>query len=180
MNLVRRSGSRAPLRRAVLIALAVAGIASLVLVTQTRAGVTQAAWVDSEYATATVSAAVIAPPEITSCSLAPGFLGLSPTVTLKWKFPAGGGYSTPSNVAYAVAEGGLLGTVTSVLLGSALTTTGPSAGVYTTKFESGILGGLLGGSYGIFVQTVDGSWTSQRAGATASMGLGGSGAQCTI
>lgn len=176
-----RSSSRARFRRVLLVALAVAGITSLVLVTQTRAGVTQAAWVNSEYASATVSAAVIQPPEITSCTLTPGFLGTAPVVTLTWKFPAGSGYSTPNNVAYAVAEGGLLGPITSVVLGSALATTGPSADVYTTQFKSGILGGLLGGSYGIFVQSVDGSgWTSLRAGATASMGLLGANPQCTF
>jgi hypothetical protein len=116
-----------------------------------------------------------------TCSLSPGLLGTNPVVTVTWRFPSGSSYTAPPNVAYFVAQGGLLGNLVSVLLGSDLSTTGPVSGIYTTKYQAGILGGLLGGSYGVYLQTVDGSqWTSTLASATASMGLLGANPQCVI
>jgi len=162
---------------------AVVAFALTVLVTAVPAGsqLSEASWTDSDFATGTFSAAVIQPPLIDTCVLTPGALGLNPVVTITWRFPAGSGYSTPSNVSYAVASGGIGNVVTVLLPGANLTTTGPSSGVYTTQFKSGALTGLLGGSYGIFVQSVDGSsWVSPRASATASMGLAGANPQCVI
>ncbi|MBH0130595.1 hypothetical protein [Salinibacterium sp. NK8237] len=162
-------------------AVATLAITAVVLVTQTRADVTEAAWVDGEYAQASITAATIAPPVIDTCSLSPGFAGLNPVVTMKWGFPAGSNYTAPSNVEYFVASGGLLGSLTSAVLGTSLSTSGPVSGTYTTQFKSGILGGLLSGSYGVFVQTKDPSgWTSAPASATASMGFGGANPQCVI
>jgi hypothetical protein len=168
-------------RHTVLAALAVIGIAFMILVAPTRVHVSEAAWADGEFSHGTFTAIVIQPPVIATCVLSPGLLGANPVVTITWRFPSGSTYSTPANVIYFVAQGGLLGTLTSVLLGTSLTTTGPVAGVYTTQFKSGILGGLLGGSYGLFLQTKDGSgWTSTLASATASMGLLGANPQCVI
>lgn len=143
---------------------------------------TVASWTDSEYATGSFVATVIQPPVMTGCSLSPGLLGTNPVITVTWQFPLHTPtYVTPGNAAYFVAQSGLLTNLTSVLLGTNLTTTGPVSGVYTTQFRSGILGGLLGGSYGVYLQTVDASgWTSTLAAALASMGLAGINPQCTV
>ena len=141
---------------------------------------TDAAWSDPSYHQGAFSTIVVAPPAISACSLSPGLLGTSPTITLTWQLPAGTSYTT-SNVKYYVAQGGLLTNLTTVLLGANLTTAQTSPGVYQTQFKSGLLGGLLGGSYGVYLQTVDGSgWTSNLASATASMGLVGANPRCVV
>jgi hypothetical protein len=115
------------------------------------------------------------------CTLSPGFAGTSPVITVNWRFPAGTAYAAPANVNYYVANGGLLPNLTGVVLGTNLSTTGPVGGVYTTQFKSGVLGGLLGGSYGVYLQTKDGSgWVSSLATANASMGLAGANPACTV
>ncbi|KJC64060.1 hypothetical protein [Agreia bicolorata] len=140
---------------------------------------TEASWTDQEFARTTLTATTIPNPVIQSCVLSPGTLGTNPTITMKWNFPAGTGYAAPANVAYAVAEGGLLSNLTVALLGQGITTSGPVSGTYTTTFSSSLLGGLLGGSYGLYLQTVDATgWTSGRAGATAAMGLVGANPTC--
>ncbi|KQO11244.1 hypothetical protein ASF06_00795 [Agreia sp. Leaf244] len=140
---------------------------------------TEASWAEKEVAQTTLTATTVPKPVIQSCVLSPGTLGTSPTITVKWNFPAGTGYAAPANIAYAVAEGGLLPNLTVVLLGQGVTTTGPVAGTYTTTFAASVLGGLLGGSYGLYLQTVDATgWTSVRAGATATMGLLGANPTC--
>ncbi|UKA62958.1 hypothetical protein [Arthrobacter sp. FW306-04-A] len=71
--------------------------------------------------------------------------------------------------------------LTPVASGSSLATTGPVNGVYTTQFKSGILSGLLGGTYGVYLQTKVGSgWVSTLATANASMGPAGSNPVCTV
>jgi hypothetical protein len=153
----------------------------MILVAPAGAHETAATWADSEFSRGSFTATVIQPPVMQTCSLSPGFLGTNPVVTVTWRFPTGGSYVTPDNVAYYVALGGLLGNLIHVLLGSDLSTTGPVGGTYTTNYKAGILGGLLGGSYGVYLQTVDGSgWTSTLASATASMGLLGANPQCLI
>ncbi|OFI39065.1 hypothetical protein BIU82_15570 [Arthrobacter sp. SW1] len=158
-----------------------AGALAFLLALPAANGGTLAAWTDSEFGRGSFAAATIQRPVITSCTLAPGTLGANPVITLKWRFPAGSSYAIPANVNYYVAKDGLLTNLTSVLLGSELTTTGPLAGEYTTQFKSGLLGGLLGGSYGVYVQTKDGSgWTSTLAEAKASMGALGANPSCTV
>ncbi|KGJ72791.1 hypothetical protein GY21_13075 [Cryobacterium roopkundense] len=149
------------------------------VVGQTAASTT-AAWSDPSYHQAQFTTLVVSPPAISTCVLTPGLLGTSPTITLTWRLPAGTSYTT-ANVRYYVAQGGLLGNLTTVVLGANLSTTEVSAGVYQTQFRSGLLGGLLGGSYGVYLQTVDGSgWTSTLASATASMGLAGASPRCVV
>lgn len=161
--------------------LATAALALLVFggVGQTSTS-TIAAWSDPGYQQGQFTTLVVEPPVISACTLTPGLLGTNPTVTLTWRLPAGTSY-TPANVAYYVAQGGLLTNLTTALLGANLATVQASPGVYQTQFRSGLLGGLLGGSFGVYLQTVDGSgWTSTLASATASMGLAGAGARCAV
>jgi hypothetical protein len=170
------------MRRTVLAALAVIGFASVILVAPARVHGSAATWADSEFSQGSFTAAVIQPPVMQTCSLDPGSLGLNPVVTVTWRFPTGSSYITPGNVAYYVAKGGLLGNLLNVVLGSDLSTTGPDVGgTYTTLYKAGILSGLLGGSYGVYLQTLDNSgWTSTLASAIASMGLAGINPQCVI
>ncbi|WP_423183039.1 hypothetical protein [Arthrobacter sp. NyZ413] len=161
-----------------------AAAAGLAAVLSVPAGTpaTEASWTDSEFGAGTLTAATIAPPVMISpCALDPGTLGTNPVITVNWRFPAGSAYSAPANVSYFVASGGSLANLTPVALGSNLSTTGPVSGVYTTQFKSGILSGLLGGSYGVYLQTKDGSgWVSTLAVANASMGLVGSNPTCAV
>lgn len=154
--------------------LAAAGVAAALLAVPAGTSATDASWTDSEFGTSALTAATIPPPAIKTCSLDPGPAGTNPVITVTWQFQ-GGGYSAPANVNY-------YGNTAQVTPGSNLTTTGPDAqGIYTTEFKAGILGGLLGGTYSVSLQTKDGSgWVSTLATATASMGLGGSNAQCTV
>jgi hypothetical protein len=169
------------LRRALLSTVVFTGLMALFLAAPTLPAATDASWTDSEYAQATLAGAVISPPTMDTCSLNPGLFGLSPVVTITWHFPAGGGYSPSTNVGYAVAQGGLGATQVVVSTGGNLSTSGPSSGEYTTKYQSGLFSGLLGGSYGIFVRTLDDSaWSSTQASALASMALLGLNPRCVI
>jgi len=146
-----------------------------------HAGPSEATWTVPTFASGTVSAKVIPPPTLGStCTLDPGLLGADPTVTITWQFPAGSGYVNPANVRYYVASGGLLPALTNVLLGSNLTTTGPVGGVYTTKFLSGLLSGLLGGTYLVGIRSYENTWTSTLASANASMLALGANPTCVI
>jgi hypothetical protein len=141
---------------------------------------TEAAWSDSEFGQANFTGITVPAPTILSCVPAT-LLGAVSTVTITWSFPAGTGYTKEANVNYFVAEGGLLTKLTSVLLGSGLSTTGPVAGVYTTTFRPGLLGGLLGSEFLIGLQTKDGSgWTSGLTPANVVIGLLGLSATCSV
>jgi hypothetical protein len=175
----RRSVVRAPRLKSLLTA---TGFLAALLVVPAGTGTTAANWSVSEYGSGTLKALTVPPPVmIAPCTLSPGLAGTNPVITVNWRFPAGTAYSAPANVNYYVASGGLLQNLTPVTLGSNLSTTGPVGGVYTTQFKSGILVGLLGGSYGVYVQTKDGSgWVSTLAAANASMGLAGINPVCTV
>jgi hypothetical protein len=140
---------------------------------------TEAAWSDRETAKATLEATTIPKPVVQSCVLTTGALGINPVVTVKWNFPAGTGYVAPANVNYGVSEGAVLSNVTVALLGQGVTTSGPVSGTYTTAFSGSLLAGLLGGSYGLYLRSVDASgWRSAWSGSTASMGLLGVNPAC--
>lgn len=162
--------------------LAVAGVAAALLVVPAGTGTTDASWSASDFGAGTLNALRVPPPVmIGPCTLSPGLAGANPVITVNWQFPAGTGYVAPANVNYYVASGGLLSNLTPVTPGSSLATTGPANGVYTTQFKSGILSGLLGGTYSVYLQTKDGSgWVSTLATANASMGLAGSNPVCTL
>ncbi|MHC6223085.1 hypothetical protein [Arthrobacter sp. MMS24-S77] len=163
-------------------AIAAAGVAVALLAVPAGTSATDASWTSSEFGTGALTAATIPPPVMISpCTLSTGLAGANPVITVNWQFPAGTGYGVPANVNYFVASGGLLSNLTPVAPGSSLATTGPVNGVYTTQFKSGILSGLLGGTYGVYLQAKDGSgWVSTLATANASMGLGGSNPVCTV
>ncbi|MDQ0032152.1 hypothetical protein [Arthrobacter bambusae] len=173
---------RPPTPRRLRSLLAVAVVASALLVVPDGTGTTDASWTASEFGSGTLKAfKVPAPVMISPCTLSTGFAGADPVITVNWQFPAGTGYVAPANVNYYVASGGLLSNLTPVTVGSSLATTGPVNGIYTTQFKSGILSGLLGGSYGVYLQTKDGSgWVSTLATANASMGLAGINPVCTV
>lgn len=142
-----------------------------------RVQVTEAAWVDREVAAATVSALTVPPPVIDSCSGSSAALGLNPTMTLVWHLPPGP-YTVPTNIRYYGAPGGLLPGLLNPLLGFANTVPGPGAGQYTSTFGSGVLTGLLGGTYTVGLATAlsvePNSWQSVRVGRMATfLALGG-------
>ena len=170
---------RAPRLKSLLTA---AGFGAALLVIPAGTGTSVANWSVSEYGSGTLKALTVPPPVmIAPCTLSPGVAGTNPVITVNWRFPDGTAYSAPANVNYYVANGGLLQNLTPVTPGSNLSTTGPVGGVYTTQFKSGILVGLLGGSYGVYVQTKDSSgWVSTLAAANASMGLAGTNPVCTV
>ncbi|EMY34302.1 hypothetical protein D477_010381 [Arthrobacter crystallopoietes BAB-32] len=105
---------------------------------------TEAFWTDRENATASFTALVIPAPAITACEASSVLVSgkLVPKVVLTWQLPAG--YQL-EHVKYWYSDSGLLnlGLLTS---GNGYTTTGPTAGTYTTTFDGGLLGGLLNGS----------------------------------
>ncbi|HEY9366737.1 MAG TPA: hypothetical protein VIP55_08900 [Agromyces sp.] len=141
---------------------------------------TDAAWSGPEQGTGTFSALTVPRPVLgPTCTLVPGLAGLSPVITVTWTVPASSGFTT-ANAQYGVGDLSGLEVIVGPLLGS-VTTTGPVSGVYTTKFGSGLLSGLLGGTKSVAVRFVHSSgWTSAWSQANASMGLAGANPQCTV
>ncbi|KQZ08884.1 hypothetical protein ASD23_11095 [Agromyces sp. Root1464] len=141
---------------------------------------TDAAWSGPEQATGSFAALTVPRPVLgPTCTLVPGLAGLTPVITVTWTVPAGSGF-TSANAQYGVGDLSGLELVVGPLLGS-VTTTGPVSGVYTTKFDSGLLSGLLGGTKSVAVRFVHSSgWTSAWSQANASMGLAGTNPQCTV
>ncbi|MFH5879303.1 hypothetical protein [Arthrobacter sp. NA-172] len=171
------SFKRVPKLRA---AIATAGVAAALLAVPVGTAASEASWTGSEVTAGLLTAVTIAPPVITDCTLS-SVAGVNPVITVTWKFPVGSGYGIPANVNYYVASGAKLSNLTPVTPGSSLTTTGPANGAYTTQFKSALLSGLLGGTYGVYLQSKDGSgWVSTLAGANASMGLAGINPVCTV
>lgn len=173
---------RSPMAHRLRSLLAAAGVAAALLVGSAGTGTTDASWTASEFGSGNLKALTVqAPVMVGMCTLSPGLAGANPVITVTWQFPAGTGYVVPANVNYYVASGGLLSNLTPVTPGSSLATTGPANGIYTTQFKSGILSGLLGGTYSVYLQTKDGSgWVSTMAKANASMGLAGINPVCTV
>lgn len=161
------------MKRAV-VGLAVLAVAAALIVSPPRP--TLASWVDAEYSNGSFSALTVLPPILgATCTLAPGVAGLNPVITITWSLPAGYAFGDARYGYYNVSG---LEVVTGGLLGS-VTTTG--TGPYTTKFGSGLLGGLLGGSKSVGMLIVHSSgWVSKWATVTASMGLAGSNPTCTV
>lgn len=157
-----------------LVGLAVLAVAAALIVSPPRS--TLASWGDAESATGSFDALTVPPPALgPTCTLAPGALGLNPVVTITWTLPAGYAFG---DVRYGYYNVTGLEVVTGGLLGSVTTTGGPT---YTTKFGSGLLSGLLGGSKSVGMLIVHPSgWMSKWATVTASMGLAGSNPTCTV
>lgn len=157
-----------------LIGIAVLAVAAALLASPPRP--TLASWTDAESSTGAFAALTVPPPVLgATCTLAPGTLGLNPVITVTWSLPAGYAYG---DVQFGNSGVTGLEVVTGSLLSSITTTGGPT---YTTKFGSGLLGGLLGGtkSVGMLIAHSSG-WTSKWATVTASMGVAGSSPTCTV
>jgi len=157
-----------------LVGIGVLAVAAALLVSPPRP--TLASWADTENATGAFGALTVPPPVLgATCTLAPGALGLNPVITITWSLPAG--YAL-GDVRYGYYNVTGLEVVTGALLSSITTTGGPT---YTTKFGSGLLAGLLGGSKSVGMLIVHSSgWTSKWATVTATMGLAGANPTCTV
>lgn len=136
---------------------------------------TEAAWSDAEAGLGTISAATIpAPTALATACTASNVLG-SARISITWQLPAG--YAVGEAV-YKAGTNPLLLEV--VLLGSALTTTGPSGGSYTTTYTGGLLNAALGGTGYLSVSMQRSGWTSSQRLVTASLpALIGTGT-CTV
>jgi len=136
---------------------------------------TEAAWSDTEAGTGTISAATIpAPTALATACTASNVLG-SARISITWQLPAG--YAIGEAV-YKAGTNPLLLEV--VLLGSTLTTTGPSGGSYTTTYTGGLLNAALGGTGYLSVSVQRAGWTSAQRLVTASLpALIGTGT-CTV
>lgn len=128
---------------------------------------TLASWTDNSYGKGDITAS-LAPPTILSCT-AKNVLLVGGEVTITWSYPTAIAASPAPTPAYYFSSTGLLNLTT--ILGTSVTTTGPVAGVYTTKYGSTLLSGLLGGTAYVGVATVQGTWQSAPASATASIPL---------
>ena len=140
------------------LAAAAAVIAIAALAVSPPPSETTASFTDAEVASDTITAFIVPPPTVVSCT-ASGLLGLGATATLKWKFPAGSGYTVPTNVQFWFANSSLIGDLLQIS-GNTVTTGPDGTGTYTTVFGSGLLTNLLGGSATIGVSSKLGTWTS--------------------
>ena len=162
------------LTRAVLAAAAVVG---LLAIGSARPVPTEAGWTRTDITTAAAATITIPPPSLSGCTASGGVLGLNPSVVITWSLPPGT-YAFPANIAFGAGQASL-GSL--IAVGSGVTTTGPSGGVYTSTYSSGLLTGLLGGTFTVALWTVDSSgWTSKQVGYTAAIGLAGIGTSCTL
>lgn len=145
-----RARPRPRRRRSAVAAAAAAMLLALLVAPAPQA--TEAVWTDREASAATVRAATLRPPQITSVACGPLLLNSNP-ITVSWRWPdAAAPYPLPQDRAVWRQIG------SSQDLSPQPATTGPdAAGVYTTRFSggllSGLLGGLLGGSAALEVRT---------------------------
>ena len=137
---------------------------------------TLASWLDREQSTGGFTALKVLAPTFTSCVLTTGLLGADPVVTVTWTMPAG---YTVANVKVGTYNS-VTSAWTDVTASPQVVRTGTSPH-FTTKFSSGLLTGLLGGSITLGMMTTHSSgWTSGWQSATASAALLGINPQCTI
>lgn len=130
---------------------------------------TDAAFIDSEYGTRTFTAATLATPVVTSCTVT-SFLGTFTGFTITWTSP------------YLTAQQRL--SINNVVVdNSNVTQSGPGPYTYSSTISSGLLntllGSLLGSTNTVKVETIYSgtSWVSSAATRTLSvgglLGLGG-------
>jgi hypothetical protein len=182
-NRAARSVTRRRLWALVLACVATLGIVASGSVQPTA---TEASWTSADQTKAAFVAITVPPPVITAdgCTASAtggGTLGLGPLVTVTWQLPASptGVAYTVSNVAFGLGAGGLGSLVP--LTASSVSTSGPSGGVYTTKYSGSVLSGLLSATFTVALWVVDPSgWKSHQVGYTASIGLLGLGTSCVL
>lgn len=142
---------------------------------------TEAAWVDPEYASVTVTAYNVPEPVtvLPGCVTSSGLLGADPVITIYWRIPSGVTGYTVANAQFASFEGSLLGSLLTPALGSLETTGSPSA--YVTVVKGGLLTGLLGGAKSFAIRLVGpAGWHSDWIVANSSLGLLGANPQCSM
>ena len=126
---------------------------------------TEAAWVDTESANATLGALTVPMPEggaAPQCRASNVAL-LGSRLTIQWKAPAG---YTSADAQFAKQNNGLLDPITGPLLSSITTSGDPSN--YTTVVAGGLLSNTLGGSIVFGIRLVGpGGWTSNWLATTA-------------
>ena len=147
------------MRRIPLLAVSAVLALSVALVASTQSNATDAAWNDPTAATGGYAALTVAAPTIISCTASGNVV--SPNLSVRWSFPAGSDYTSPTNINLYYSNNGL---VSSLLpIGAGATTTGPDAGgVYTTTYDIGLLGGILGTQAAVAFETTVNGWTSPR------------------
>lgn len=137
---------------------------------------TDAAWSDATRATGSYMALTVVAPTVVSCTA--GGTVLSPTLLAQWSFPAGSGYTQPTNINLYYSNNGLLSNL--LPIGTGASTSGPNgSGVYTTTYNTGLLGGVLNRQAAIGFETTVNGWTSPRVTALARWPLIGSNS-CTV
>ncbi|WP_120521675.1 hypothetical protein [Arthrobacter celericrescens] len=148
-----RSGkTKGILAAATLLAAAVFGPAA--------AGNTDAAWQDSDYAEAALSAATLPVPVVDSCTLTVG--GIQSTMVVNWHFPSGTTLQAPVNLDVTVSGGGLLDPVLGVLVPSSLGTTGSGPSYTTTVTVASLSLGSV--AYEVSLRSKQGTnWVSSWA-----------------
>ncbi|WP_307043143.1 hypothetical protein [Agromyces ramosus] len=120
---------------------------------------TEAAWFAGESATGSFTALAVGTPTIVSCTA--GGNVVTPTLSLRWSFPVGSGYTVPTNLNLYYSNNGAIPNLLPITTGA--TTAGPDAGgVYTTTYNIGLLGGILSTQAAIAVESKVGNWTSPR------------------
>ncbi|MEF3403571.1 hypothetical protein [Agromyces sp. CCNWLW203] len=149
-------------------------IAAIAITGSTRE--TDAAWSAGEAAAGSFTAMTVGTPTIVGCTAGGNIV--APTLSMRWSFPAGSGYSVPTNANLYFSNNGLIPNLLPITTGA--TTTGPDGGgVYTTTYDIGLLGGILSTQAAIAVESKVGTWTSPRVSRIATWPLLIGTATCT-
>lgn len=140
---------------------------------------TEASWVDTETGTATLTALTVPRPQATAqCVASSGLLGAFPKVTIYWRVPEGFSGYTSADAELVNPNGSLIGSVTELLLGNKIESSGTPSG-YTLVIKDGLLGGLLGSSKEILLRLKGpGGWYSSDLKILATIGALGSSHNC--
>lgn len=142
-----------------LVGVAVLAVLGALLVSPPRP--TVAAWADSETSTGSFAAYTVPKPTITSCPTVFGFDGL--TIDMKWRYNS----TTPTPTATFWFSSTSMASLAP--LASGFTTTGPTAGVYTTTYGTALLNPYRGHTVYIGVSATQLGWSSPTATATAAL-----------
>lgn len=157
----------------------VAGMALLIGVgTAPAAQVTDAAFTDSEYGRATITAFTVPPPTVIACAVTNNGLGIFQSVRIDWTSPY-----PATGVRLTLTQGATTATVPA----GNITTSGPAAGVYTHSavltqaLLTSLISNLLGSTTTLTATNllVGTSWVSAGSSRQLSIALLGLNASCT-
>jgi hypothetical protein len=160
--MIGRRSARAPAATAIIV------LSVLAVVAAGQAAVpvdeTDAAWADGEVATGGFQAITVSAPTIVSCTASGN--AVAPRMTVRWAFPPASGFTAPANIEMTFSNSGLVPNL--LPIGNAVTTIGPDAGgVYTSSYDLGLLGGLIGTQGLLALESTIGGWNSPRVYRTA-------------